>query len=189
MSGPGSPGSACAGWGPWRSSPGPRSSLGSGRRARGSMPGPGARRPIRSGRAGHPSAWPCTCRSSRRRRSSSRSVSSSTGWPAPSPASCWPRGLAATRAHLRLELDLAFARVGTASELTVEQRFRTDRRCRGDRAPPVRPPGARPAAGRGGPPGPRAGRGGAGGRSAAPVVRAAGGPRCAAGLAAGRGSP
>ena len=33
------------------------------------------------------------------------------------------RGLAATRAHLRLELDLAFARAGTAGEVTVEQRF------------------------------------------------------------------
>jgi hypothetical protein len=33
------------------------------------------------------------------------------------------RGLAATRAHLRLELDLAFARAGTPAELTVEQRF------------------------------------------------------------------
>ena len=33
------------------------------------------------------------------------------------------RGLAATRAHLRLELDLAFARAGTAAEVTVEQRF------------------------------------------------------------------
>jgi hypothetical protein len=33
------------------------------------------------------------------------------------------RGLAATGAHLRLELDLAFARAGTPAELTVEQRF------------------------------------------------------------------
>jgi protein ImuB len=33
------------------------------------------------------------------------------------------RGLAATRAHLRLELDLAFARAGTPSEVVVEQRF------------------------------------------------------------------
>ena len=33
------------------------------------------------------------------------------------------RGLAATRAHLRLELDLAFARAGTPAELIVEQRF------------------------------------------------------------------
>ena len=33
------------------------------------------------------------------------------------------RGLAATRAHLRLELDLAFARAGTPAELAVEQRF------------------------------------------------------------------
>ena len=33
------------------------------------------------------------------------------------------RGLAATRAHLRLELDLAFAPAGTAPELVVEQRF------------------------------------------------------------------
>jgi hypothetical protein len=33
------------------------------------------------------------------------------------------RGQAATRAHLRLELDLAFARAGTAAEVTVEQRF------------------------------------------------------------------
>jgi hypothetical protein len=33
------------------------------------------------------------------------------------------RGLAATRAHLRLDLDLAFARDGTPPELTVEQRF------------------------------------------------------------------
>jgi len=33
------------------------------------------------------------------------------------------RGLAATRAHLRLELDLAFARAGTPPELQVEQRF------------------------------------------------------------------
>ncbi len=33
------------------------------------------------------------------------------------------RGLAATRAHLRLRLDLAFAPTGTAPEMTVEQRF------------------------------------------------------------------
>jgi hypothetical protein len=33
------------------------------------------------------------------------------------------RGLAATRAHLRLDLDLAFARAGTSPELAVEQRF------------------------------------------------------------------
>ena len=33
------------------------------------------------------------------------------------------RGLAATRAHLRLELDLAFARAGTPAELAFEQRF------------------------------------------------------------------
>lgn len=33
------------------------------------------------------------------------------------------RGLAATRAHLRLVLDLAFAPAGTAPEMTVEQRF------------------------------------------------------------------
>jgi hypothetical protein len=33
------------------------------------------------------------------------------------------RGLAAARGHLRLELDLAFARVGTPAELIVEQRF------------------------------------------------------------------
>ncbi len=33
------------------------------------------------------------------------------------------RGLAATRAHLRLELDLAFARAGTTGEVAVEQRF------------------------------------------------------------------
>ncbi len=33
------------------------------------------------------------------------------------------RGLAATRATLRLELDLAFARAGTPAESTVEQRF------------------------------------------------------------------
>jgi hypothetical protein len=33
------------------------------------------------------------------------------------------RGLAASRAHLHLDLDLAFARAGTPSELDVEQRF------------------------------------------------------------------
>jgi protein ImuB len=33
------------------------------------------------------------------------------------------RGLAASKARLRLELDLAFARAGTPSEMTVEQRF------------------------------------------------------------------
>jgi impB/mucB/samB family protein len=33
------------------------------------------------------------------------------------------RGLVAARAHLHLELDLAFARAGTPSELDVEQRF------------------------------------------------------------------
>ena len=33
------------------------------------------------------------------------------------------RGLAATRAHLRLDLDLAFARTGTPLDLAVEQRF------------------------------------------------------------------
>ncbi len=33
------------------------------------------------------------------------------------------RGLAATRAHLHLDLDLAFARVGTLPDLVVEQRF------------------------------------------------------------------
>jgi protein ImuB len=33
------------------------------------------------------------------------------------------RGLAATRAHLRLTLDLAFAPTGTAAEVMVEQRF------------------------------------------------------------------
>lgn len=33
------------------------------------------------------------------------------------------RGLAAARAHLRLELDVAFARAGTPAELVVEQRF------------------------------------------------------------------
>jgi protein ImuB len=33
------------------------------------------------------------------------------------------RGLAAARAHLRLELDLAFARAGTPAGLVVEQRF------------------------------------------------------------------
>jgi protein ImuB len=33
------------------------------------------------------------------------------------------RGTAAARAHLRLELDLAFARQGTSPELAVEQRF------------------------------------------------------------------
>jgi hypothetical protein len=33
------------------------------------------------------------------------------------------RGLAAARASLRLELDLAFAHAGTPRELTVEQRF------------------------------------------------------------------
>jgi len=33
------------------------------------------------------------------------------------------RGLAASRAHLQLDLDLAFARTGTPAELDVEQRF------------------------------------------------------------------
>ena len=63
------------------------------------------------------------CRSSRRSRTSSRSGSSSIGWSAALTAQLTARGLAADRAILALELDLAFAPNGTAPRIEVEQRF------------------------------------------------------------------
>ncbi len=122
-SGPGSPASGCAGSARWRSSPGPRSSPGSGRRARGSTPGRAARRPIRSARAGPRSGWPCTSRSSRRRRSSSRSASSSTGWPARSPISCWRAAWPRPGRTCDWSWTSRSPGPGRAPEVAVEQRF------------------------------------------------------------------
>ncbi len=66
---------------------------------------------------------------------------------------------------------------------------RTDRRRRGDRAPPVRPARTDPATGRGRAARARTGRHGPGGRSAAPVVHATGRPRRPARVAAGPARP
>ena len=120
---PGSTASGCAGSVPWRSCRGPRSSPGSGEegarlhaRARGEETDPF--------RPGAPrSAWPSPCRSSRRSRSSSRSGSCSTDWSAALAGQLTGRGLAADRAVLTLELDLAFAPPGTSPRIEVEQRF------------------------------------------------------------------
>ena len=88
------------------------------------------------------------------------------------------RGLAASRARLHLDLDLAFARAGTPAELDVEQRFPEPTAdaeaierllfARLERTPP---PAAVARLGAG------AGRHGPGGRSAAPAVHATGRPR------------
>ena len=100
------------------------------------------------------------------------------------------RGLAASRARLHLDLDLAFARAGTPAELDVEQRFPEPTAdaeaierllfARLERTPPPAAV-ARLVAG--------AGRHGPGGRSAAPAVHAAGRPRRPARVAAGPARP
>ena len=123
MSGPGSPGSGSVGSGPSPSSTGPRWSPGSARRERGSTLGRVAWSSSHSGRAVRPSAWSSACPSSPPPRTSSRSASSSTGWPSALTEQITARGLAASRARLHLDLDLAFARAGTAAEMDVEQRF------------------------------------------------------------------
>ena len=100
------------------------------------------------------------------------------------------RGLAASRARLHLDLDLAFARAGTPAELDVEQRFPEPT---ADAEAIERLLFARlertPAAGRGRPPGAGAGRHGPGGRSAAPAVHATGRSRRPARVAAREACP
>ncbi len=95
------------------------------------------------------------------------------------------RGLAADRALLTLELDLAFAPAGTPGRLVVGAALpRTHRGPRGRRAAAVRPAGARAAAGRRHAPGPGAARHDPGRRAATAVVRATGRAHGTARLAA-----
>ena len=123
MSGPGSPASGCAGSAPSPSSTGPRSSPGSARKARGSTPGRAARSSSRSGRARRRSVSGSACPSSPPvedleplRFVLHRLAAALTG-------QLVARGLAASRARLHLDLDLAFARAGTSPIVDVEQRF------------------------------------------------------------------
>ena len=106
-----------------RAGPDPRSSPGSARRGRGSTPGRAARSSSRSGRAGPRSAFgsalpiePPVEDLEPLRFVLHRLAAALTG-------QLVARGLAASRARLHLDLDLAFARAGTSPIVDVEQRF------------------------------------------------------------------
>ncbi len=123
MSVPGCRASACGGSGPSPSWIGPRSSPVSARRAPGSTPGPVARNSSRSGRARTPEHLrlglpiePAVEDLEPLRFVLHRLAAALTD-------QLVARGLAASRARLHLDLDLAFARAGVLPDVDVEQRF------------------------------------------------------------------